>query len=163
LTDRSFEVLKRRLPSDVLQKTRPLKNKSFATENAFRTIVTRILGRRDSNAYLPVIVDCLVERLTQEQNVAIPWSQEDQSITGASYGFLADVTHERGLRGPSITNLRARFYFTESGWEQVGRHVAAEARRLGHVVKVIRRKEPNLSEVVYRDDLQVAVLPRQGW
>jgi hypothetical protein len=64
-----------------------------------------------------------------------------------------------GLRSPNIANRRARFYFTERGWRKVGRHVAGEARRIGHIVKVIRRKEPARSQVVYRDALQVALLP----
>ena len=65
------------------------------------------------------------------------------------------------LVGPNISNRRARFYFTERGWQKVGRLAAAEARRRGHVVKVIRRKQPRRSQIVYRDDLQVAILPRR--
>jgi hypothetical protein len=67
-----------------------------------------------------------------------------------------------GLRAPTIAQPRARFYFTERGWAQVGRHVAAAARQEGHVVKVIRRKEPRRSQIVYRDTLQVALLPGHG-
>jgi hypothetical protein len=63
------------------------------------------------------------------------------------------------LRAPNIANRRARFYFTERGWQKIGRFVATEARRAGHVVKVIRRKQPSRSQIVYRDNLQVAILP----
>lgn len=62
---------------------------------------------------------------------------------------------------PSFENPRARFYFTEAGWKQVGKIVAANARREGRVVKVIRQKNPHKSQIVYRDDLQVAIVPRK--
>jgi hypothetical protein len=78
-------------------------------------------------------------------------------ITGTNaYG---GVMNELGLKAPRLANRRARFYFTEVGWIKVGRHLAAEARRGGHVVKIIRRKEPDRSQVVFRDLLQVAILP----
>lgn len=60
---------------------------------------------------------------------------------------------------PRITNHRARFYFTEAGWEQVGKVVAANARREGRVVKIIRQKNPEASQIVYQDELQVAIIP----
>ncbi|MEN9936179.1 MAG: hypothetical protein RLZZ387_2758 [Chloroflexota bacterium] len=63
------------------------------------------------------------------------------------------------LTMPRVTNSRARFYFTDAGWEQVGKGVAANARREGRVVKVIRRKNPHPSQIVYRDALQVAIVP----
>lgn len=66
---------------------------------------------------------------------------------------------EFGIRAPSIENEKARFYFTEAGWRRAGSKVAVEARRCGHVLRVIRRKNPEPSQVVYRDELQVAILP----
>jgi len=66
------------------------------------------------------------------------------------------------LRAPNISNRRARFYFTERGWKKIGRFVATKAGRAGYVVKVIRRKQPGRSQIVYRDDLQVAILPRRA-
>lgn len=72
---------------------------------------------------------------------------------------LADVMHDLELAAPHVTNPRARFYFTERGWEKYGRILASEARKRGHAVKVIRRKEPARSQVVYRDEFQVALLP----
>jgi hypothetical protein len=92
--------------------------------------------------------------------ISIPWSKRvERRLAGGSYGPLAIVMFAGGLRSPNIANRRARFYFTERGWRKVGRHVAGEARRIGHIVKVIRRKEPARSQVVYRDALQVALLP----
>jgi hypothetical protein len=97
-----------------------------------------------------------------EVRVAVPRSDgAERRLGGPGYGFLADVMDERGLRAPSTTNPRARYYFTERGWRAVGRHVAAEARRLGHVVRVLRQKNPTASSVIYRDELQVAILARR--
>jgi hypothetical protein len=74
-------------------------------------------------------------------------------------GAIAWATSD--LRAPSIKNERARFYFTERGWAEIGRRVTADARKAGHLVKVIRRKEPDRSQVIYRDALQLALLPRK--
>jgi hypothetical protein len=60
---------------------------------------------------------------------------------------------------PMLSNPRVRFWFTERGWRVYGLRVAAEARASGRVFRVIRRKNPPRSMVVYRDDWQVALLP----
>lgn len=60
---------------------------------------------------------------------------------------------------PRLDNPRARFYFTEAGWKRYGRNVYAAARRRGHRTRLIRRKNPAPSQVVYRDPYQLAVLP----
>ena len=49
--------------------------------------------------------------------------------------------------------------FTERGWGAYGLRVAAEARASGRTFRVIRRKNPSKSMVVYRDDWQGALLP----
>jgi hypothetical protein len=74
---------------------------------------------------------------------------------------LGGTMWERRLPAPDFDNPRARFYFTEKGWRRVGRYVAAAGRQSGHVVQVIRRKNPRRSEIVFQDDLQVALLPRR--
>jgi hypothetical protein len=63
------------------------------------------------------------------------------------------------LPRPHIGNRRARFYFTEEGWHKFGRTVLMDARRLGIMVRVVRLKNPPLSQTIYRDKLQVAILP----
>jgi hypothetical protein len=94
-------------------------------------------------------------------SVPVPWNKRiARYLRGGSFGPLAEIMFSQGLRSPPISNRRARFYFTERGWSKVGRHVAAEARRLGHIVKVVRRKEPDRSQIIYRDTLQVALLPK---
>jgi hypothetical protein len=79
-------------------------------------------------------------------------------MRGISY-YAGELLNEKGIIAPDIGNRRARFYFTQAGWEKVGRRLAAEAKRHGRSVKVIRRKEPKESQVVYRDELQIAILP----
>jgi hypothetical protein len=60
---------------------------------------------------------------------------------------------------PALSNPRVRFWFTERGWRAYGLRVAAGARASGRAFRVIRRKNPPRSMVVYRDDWQVALLP----
>jgi hypothetical protein len=72
---------------------------------------------------------------------------------------LSHLLDEHGIRMPNFENPKARFYFTEEGWRWAGRAIAAEARRCGHVARCVRRKEPAPSQVVYRDEYQVAILP----
>jgi len=60
---------------------------------------------------------------------------------------------------PLISHPRARFWFTEDGWRRYGRRVAAAAAASGRPYRVLRRKNPPVSSVVYRDRWQVAVLP----
>ena len=92
------------------------------------------------------------------------------------FGFLfGDVSVVFGGCGGVLTmpfkapkksfNRRARFYFTEKGWDLYGRDMCKEAYdwgyRNGHNITVIRRKNPRRGEVVYRDDIQVALLPKR--
>lgn len=60
---------------------------------------------------------------------------------------------------PRITHPRARFYFTEAGWQKYGRQMCGAARQRGHTIRVLRRKNPDPSQIVYQDAYQVAILP----
>jgi hypothetical protein len=82
-------------------------------------------------------------------------------LKGASHG-LSGLMWALELPAPLITNPRARFYFTELGWRRIGRVLASEAKKRGHVVQVIRRKNPRRSQIVFADSLQMAVLPAKG-
>lgn len=74
--------------------------------------------------------------------------------------FTAGVSDGLGdIPFPRLSNPRARFYFTEAGWQKYGRHVYTAAVRRGHAVRVIRRKNPARSQIVYEDRYQVAILP----
>lgn len=72
---------------------------------------------------------------------------------------LGSMMWELHLPAPDFDNVRARFWFTERGWDRFGRPLVAEGRRRGYVMKVIRRKNPRRSQIVYQDQWQVALLP----
>jgi hypothetical protein len=53
-----------------------------------------------------------------------------------------------------------RFYFTEAGWRLYGRPTIRVCQRIGRSYRVIAVKEKSV-EVIYRDEVQVAVRPRK--
>ncbi|WP_214106752.1 hypothetical protein [Acrocarpospora catenulata] len=67
-----------------------------------------------------------------------------------------------GLPLPPLSNPRVRFWFTELGWREYGLAYLAELREAGHIVRVVRIKNPVESRVAYRDPYQVALLPPEG-
>jgi len=84
------------------------------------------------------------------------WDRERQAYVREPLPLLgAGAT----LGEPDISNGRARFWFTERGWDRFGRALASEGRRRGHVIQVIRRKNPHPSQIVYADAWQMALLP----
>jgi hypothetical protein len=82
-------------------------------------------------------------------------------LMGAFTAQLADGAWG-DLPVPLVSNPRVRFWFTERGWRDYGLRVAAGARASGRTYRVLRRKNPSRSIVVYRDDWQVALLPDRG-
>lgn len=54
----------------------------------------------------------------------------------------------------------SRFFFTERGWDRYGRGTVAACIRVDQQYRVVAVKEASV-DVVYRDDLQVAVRPRR--
>jgi hypothetical protein len=95
------------------------------------------------------------------------WDEEKQmyyfmkELKGAAVG-LSDLMWKLKLPAPLITNPRARFYFTELGWRKIGCVLASEAKKRGHVVQVMRRKNPRRSQIVFADKLQMAILPTKN-
>jgi hypothetical protein len=97
------------------------------------------------------------------------WSEESGAVElslSLSPGRLMGAFNARVAIGawgdlpmPMLSNPRVRFWFTERGWRAYGLRVAAEARASGRTFRVIRRKNPSESMVVYRDEWQVALLP----
>ena len=77
-------------------------------------------------------------------------------LMGAMFAGLGSLGD---LPAPSISNPRARFWFTEAGWRKYGRHLLSDARRSGRVYRLLRQKNPPRSAVVHRDRWQVAILP----
>jgi hypothetical protein len=69
------------------------------------------------------------------------------------------MPHGATCRCPCCPTPGLRFWFTERGWRAYGLRVAAEARASGRAYRVLRRKNPLKSMVLYRDDWQVALLP----
>jgi hypothetical protein len=68
------------------------------------------------------------------------------------------------LRGPDRPIPKnAKFYFTEHGWREIGRHVVAACKYEEQAYRVIRVKERDVN-VVWRDrhyDTEVAAQPRK--
>ena len=85
-------------------------------------------------------------------------SQSPGRLMGAFNAGVADQAWG-DLPAVAPSNPRARFWFTERGWRAYGLRVVAEARASGRTFRVIRRKNPSKSMVIYRDDWQVALLP----
>ncbi len=79
-------------------------------------------------------------------------------LMGAFNARIADGAWS-DLPAVALSSPRVRFWFTERGWRAYGLRVAAGARASGRTYRVIRRKNPSKSMVVYRDDWQVALLP----
>jgi hypothetical protein len=98
------------------------------------------------------------------------WSEESGAmevgpgpglLLGAFTAMIAEHAWD-DLPMPYLTNPRVRFWFTERGWRDYGLRVAAGARASGRAYRVIRRKNPRRSLVIYRDEWQVALLPDRG-
>ena len=109
----------------------------------------------------------MIYRVVSESSQWV-WSEESGAIEidllspgrlmGAFNAGVADGAWG-DLPMPLVSNPRVRFWFTERGWRAYGLRVAAGARASGRTFRVIRRKNPSESMVVYRDDWQVALLP----
>ncbi len=86
------------------------------------------------------------------------WHTEPAS----KHGILAavDTSWLDTLRGPDRSiPFNTRFFFTEKGWREVGRHVVAECKRQGQEVRVIAVKEASVN-VVWGDEYEVAAQPK---
>jgi hypothetical protein len=80
-------------------------------------------------------------------------------LRGAMLAMIGDFGD---LKAPHVTNPRARFWFTEAGWKEYGRCMVADAHRCGRTFRLLVRKNPPRSAVVYRDKWQLALLPVKG-
>ena len=98
------------------------------------------------------------EWVWSEESGALEVSLSPGRLMGAFNAGVADGAWG-DLPMPGLSNPRVRFWFTERGWRAYGLRVAAEARASGRAFRVIRRKNPPKSMVVYRDDWQIALLP----
>jgi hypothetical protein len=94
-----------------------------------------------------------------EESGAMEISLSSGQLMGAFNAGIADDAWGDLPMPLRVSNPRARFWFTERGWREYGLRVATEARASGRAFRVIRRKNPPKSMVIYRDDWQVALLP----
>lgn len=85
------------------------------------------------------------------------WRLVSDGLAGAFSAGVVDGFS--AVPAPRVSNPRVRFYFTALGWEQFGDAVIAAARAEGRAVRVIRRKNPPRSQILYQDAYQVAILP----
>jgi hypothetical protein len=97
----------------------------------------------------------------------------------ATTGLDGEVVHwpasKNGLMGPGSLEVmeswadklaapkhripfNARFYFTEKGWDEIGRYVVSAAQRTGQRYRVLAIREKTLN-VIFRDEYQVAGQP----
>jgi hypothetical protein len=107
-----------------------------------------------------MIYRILIDTVAHEVDATTQTVREYPSGTNLRGAFTAGLSEGLDdIPNPEITNPRARFYFTEAGWRKYGRPMYAAARQRGHTIRVIRRKNPAKSQIVYQDAYQVAILP----
>lgn len=156
---RTLRLLAAESDFDIFERLLKLKRKGFTDLKGFEDALANVLGRKSFGKLERETIIRAWQTLSDDQPATGPCRDErDRRLRGASHGWLADVMNDRGLTAPDTKNPRLRYYFTERGWRVVGRHVSAEARRLGHLVKVIRQKNPRASQVAYSDEFQMAIL-----
>ena len=107
----------------------------------------------------------MIYRVLLDTDDRVGWGNRERAFSISQSRIMRGIMYypravldDYGIHAPDIGNRRARFYFTEAGWEKVGKRLASDAKRNGYTVKVIRRKEPKESQVIYRDELQIAIL-----
>lgn len=103
----------------------------------------------------------MIYRIIAESYVTYPdgdgnWKRGTGQLMGAYNAGFFDLGD---LPAPHVANPRTRFWFTEQGWKDYGRHLLADAHRSGRTFRLLVQKNPPRSAVVYRDKWQVALLP----
>lgn len=92
-----------------------------------------------------------------DQITTINWKHGLTGIGGN--GEVADAWID--MKGPRRRLFKnCRFYFTDEGWRRYGRPTVAACLRTGQRFRVIAIKEKSM-DVVYRDEIQVAVRPKR--
>jgi hypothetical protein len=109
------------------------------------------------------IPDQMIYRILANTKPGLLFDDTRQEFVRGPHGPLRGAWMA-GLSGmsvkyPKIKNRRVRFFFTEKGWRRVGQAITARAISEGHVVRVIRQKNPARSQIFYQDTDQVAILP----
>lgn len=91
------------------------------------------------------------------------WLEGWNKKTGINL-LVGDMMREHGLAAPALEGLASQkstpFFFTEKGWDRVGRRVLSYLLSIKCQVRIISIKERE-REVFYRDPLQVVLRPRK--
>lgn len=81
------------------------------------------------------------------------------ALTDDDSVFFNFLLNDLGVKPPKrMNNPRARFYFTEAGWNHVGKVVMEEINKKNYTAKIIKLKNPRPSNIYYSDAYQVAIL-----
>jgi hypothetical protein len=100
--------------------------------------------------------------LTREDGEIVSIPAFKSGLMGVTTEEVVDAWIDKLSAPKSAIPSNARFYFTEYGWREIGKHVVAACQRSGQEYRVIAIKE-NAIDVVYQDEYQVAGQPlRQG-
>ncbi len=73
--------------------------------------------------------------------------------------FFAWANELPGPKGKG-TNKNNRYFFTEFGWNRLGRRTIAACLRYGQKFRIVKIKEKSV-DILYKDKYQVAVRPRK--
>ena len=77
---------------------------------------------------------------------------------GGAWQFAGfDVPPELKAPRKSFSN-KAKFYFTEKGYKLAKETILKCAKEMNWGVRVIKRKNPKKSQIVFQDEYQVAIL-----
>jgi hypothetical protein len=98
------------------------------------------------------------ETLTRENGEVISIPAVKSGLMGVTTEEVVDAWIEKLSAPKSAIPSNARFYFTELGWREIGKHVVAACQRSGQQYRVITIKE-NAIDVVYQDEYQIAGQP----
>ena len=111
-----------------------------------------------ANSYVYGKVINLIYRIEFDRAYEVEYGDK----TGKIYSILGEWFSERmaeeGLRVPNRFHPRARFWFTEQGWQKVGKKIAEDMNKLGAYTKIKKQKNPKKGDVYWSDPYQVALL-----
>jgi hypothetical protein len=100
--------------------------------------------------------------LTREDGEIVSIPAFKSGLMGVTTEEVVDAWIEKLSAPKSAIPSNARFYFTELGWREIGKHVVVACQRNGQEYRVIAIKE-NAIDVVYQDEYQIAGQPiRRG-
>jgi hypothetical protein len=96
----------------------------------------------------------LYKHFSEEDELAGPLQGAQRQLCFMMWALKLPLPRRR------FRNRRARFWFTEEGWRRYGIPLMALAKKEADVVAhVICKKNPARSQIIYEDEIQVALLP----